>query len=278
MKRKLHFTLLAIAAMLLICSCSSDSDPVPQGPLRPHLYEQDSLALAEIWKAGKGELWDTKWDMNDFTTWGGVSAYLSDPKTNEYRVFQINLSCTTPRQVGILSPEVSKLTELRFLYLDGKGWGGALPESISELKKLEEISILNTTFFGEMPSGLLSLPKLRYFTLDGSKIVGKLPEDITQTAPSLVTVDIRNSSLSGKIPSGITVQMNLDGNEFTEYPFEYLVKGSPFISMRHNKITGLIPDSILNDLYWKDNFQIRVHPQKESYGYSNIPDDWWKPF
>lgn len=53
MKRKLHFTLLAIAAMLLICSCSSDSDPVPQGPLRPHLYEQDSLALAEIWKAGK---------------------------------------------------------------------------------------------------------------------------------------------------------------------------------------------------------------------------------
>lgn len=276
MKRVYIFFLFVVTTLLSICSCSSDSDPdpVPQGPPPPHLYEQDSLALVEIWKAGAGEYWTTKWDLNDFMTWGGVSGVVSNPETNEHRVVALKINSPGEELVANLSPEIVKLTELRYLYLSGKGWGGHMPKEIAELKYLREVSILDTNFEGEIPEGIFSLPELFFFQIDGSNISGELPSDITQTNPELFWIRLRYCHLSGKIPSGIKVSIDLEGNDYTEFPYEYLEKSAHPMSLRYNKITGVIPDSILNDAYKMKRLEVNVDPQQKGYGYSNEPDDW----
>lgn len=282
MKKTLYLTWVAIVAIFIVCSCSSDSDPVvPEGPPPPHLNKQDSLALVAIYKEGGGEFWDYKWDLNDCETWVGGRSYLVDPETNEYRLWFLHLVCNTNDVVGTLSEEIGKLTELKVLLMDGRGFGGNLPASLSELKNLEEVSIIKTSLSGKIPEGILSLPKLKFFTIDGCRLSGELPKDITETSPTVLNMGLMDNHLSGKLPSGIKVRwLNLDGNDYTEYPFEYLVPSKdpdfagPCIFMRDNKISGIIPDSILNDPKLITKLDVYSNPQKKGYGFSNAPEDW----
>lgn len=283
MKKTIYNAWMAVAILLMVSSCSSDPDPVvPKGSPPPFVNRQDSLALVAIYKEGGGEQWTTyKWDLNDILTWGGVNGRLVDPETNEHRVDALHLACFTPYQVGVLSEEIGKLTELRVLLMDGEGFGGNLPASFSELKNLEEISIINTSFSGELPEGLLSLPKLELFTIVGCKLSGELPKDITETAPTVQIIKLYDNHLSGKIPRGIRFRyLGLDGNDYTEYPFEYMTishqpgEEGPWVSMVKNKIRGTIPDSILNDPFWLNKLRLLANPQKEGYGFSNEPEGW----
>ena len=220
-----HFlTCFAILSTLWICSCSSDPEIIePEGPPAPFINQQDMEALRAIYKEGGGEYWDVPWDLSDSTKWAGVSARLVNPETNEYRIYWLHIVCNKNYQVGVLSKEIEKLTELQILYIDGEGIGGELPSTLSNLKELRELSFINTSFRGKIPEGIVSLPNMRFFKLINCNLSGELPKDITETAPSLLQMDLSLNNLSGKIPSGLKARyLNLEYNNFTEYPYEYL--------------------------------------------------------
>ena len=235
------------------------------------------MALVALYKAGGGEFWDNKWDLNDFSTWTGVGGYLSDSATNEYRVETLHLVCNTPDQKGVLSEEIGKLTGLKVLLIDGKGFGGALPASISNLKNLEEISIVGTSIRGQIPEGILSLPKVWRIIISECELSGELPKDITKTASNLAIVDLSRNHLRGELPNNIKgIRLDLDYNDYTKFPFEYIIQREELsfkgdLYMKHNKITGVIPDSILNNPEWIGDLNLYTNPKKEGYGYTNAP-------
>lgn len=277
MEKNHYIVWIAFIILSIASSCSSDPDPSPVGPPAPHISRQDSLALVALYKAGGGEFWDNKWDLNDFSTWTGVGGYLSDSATNEYRVEKLYLVCNTPFPKGVLSEEIGKLTGLRVLLIDGKGFEGALPTSISNLKNLEEISIVGTSIMGQIPEGILSLPKVWRIIMSECELSGELPKDITETAPSLTIVDLSRNHLRGELPNNIKgIRLDLDYNDYTKFPFEYIIQREELsfkgdLYMKHNKITGIIPDSILNNPKWIGDLNLYTNPQKKGYGYANAP-------
>lgn len=276
--------IIAIMILAIIGSCSSNDIPVePEGPPAPHLSREDSLVLVTLYKEGGGEFWDNKWDLNDkVENWKGISCYLVDTPKNEYRVNALHLVCNTNAPRGILPKEIEKLTYLEILMMDGKGFAGPLPASLSILKNLIKISIAETSISGQIPEGILSLPELRKFYLIRSELSGELPKDITKTAPSLEYIDFSGNHLTGEIPKFLNpniIILDLWYNDFTQYPFEHIIQRKEhgiktIIDMKFNKITGVIPDSILNNPEWLKDLEIYGYPQKEGYGYSNAP---WPP-
>lgn len=270
--------IIAIMILSIIGSCSSNDIPVePEGPPARHLSREDSLVLVTLYKDGGGEYWDNKWDLNDkVENWQGISCYLVDTPKNEYRVNALHLVCNTNAPRGILSEEIEKLSYLEILMMDGKGFAGPLPASLSNLKDLIRLSIAETSISGQIPEGILSLPKLRKIYLTRCELSGELPKDITETAPSLEYIDFSGNHLTGEIPSTLKESIQfilLNNNDFIQYPFEYITKQEvkTVIHMKFNKITGVIPDSILNNPKWLDDLEINGYPQKEGYGYSNAP-------
>ena len=279
MKQTYHIIWVVFIILLIISSCSSDSAPPPVDPPSPHISREDSLALVAIYKEGNGENWDNKWDLNDISTWTGVGGYLSDSATNEYRVEKLHLVCNASYPKGVLSDEIGKLTGLRVLQIDGEGFEGGLPASISNLKSLEEISIVGTSIIGQIPEGILSLPKLWRVIISQCELSGELPKDITETAPSLVRIDLSRNHLRGELPNnikGTLLEFYLNHNDYTKFPFEYITKRETLgfkgdIYMDHNKITGVINDSILNNPKWIGDLNLYTNPQKKGYGYTNAP-------
>lgn len=197
--------------------------------------------------------------------------------TTEYRVEKLHLVCNTSYPKGVLSDEIGKLTGLRVLQIDGEGFEGGLPASISNLKSLEEISIVGTSIMGQIPEGILSLPKLWRVIISQCELSGELPKDITETAPSLTIVDLSRNHLRGELPNNIkSIRLDLDYNDYTKFPFEYIIKREELgfkgnIYMKHNKIAGIIPDSILNNPKWIGDLNLYTNPQKKGYGYTNAP-------
>ena len=273
--------IIAIMILAIIGSCSSNDIPVePEGPPAPHLSREDSLVLVTLYKEGGGEFWDNKWDLNDkVENWKGISCYLVDTPKNEYRVNALHLLCNTNGPRGILSEDIEKLSYLEVLLMDGEGFAGTLPASLSNLKDLKEVSIIGTSISGQIPEGILSLPELRRLTLARCELSGELPKDIIDTAPSLEYINFSENHLTGEIPKFLNsnvIILDLWYNDFIQYPFEYITQRKEHgiktvIDMKFNKITGAIPDSILNNPEWLKDLEIYGYPQKEGYGYSNAP-------
>lgn len=271
--------LLNLCVALIMCSaCSNEIEqPLDPQPQAPKLNVKDSLAIVDIWKKSDGENWVIKWDLKDFHTWGGAGLYL-DPATNEYRVVKLQINIPVNEDVrGEISPRLGDLTELRCFRVSGLGITGEIPQSISNLKKIEIFEIQYTDVTGTLPTCLFSMPNIRELNISAnSSITGNLPREILNLPHDMVYVAFMHNNLSGKIPSGINLNntLLLDNNRFTEFPFEYCQKGKTAMSMSGNEISGLIPDSILNNEYELSRLKAMTLGQKEGFVFENAPDNW----
>ena len=108
-------------------------------------------------------------------------------------------------------------------------------------------------------------------------ITGELPEELSQVNKPNAKYRFWYNSLTGKVPSGIVLEfLNLMGNKYTEYPFEYCFEGKTNVGMEENYISGTIPDSVLADSYALEKLQILTINQKDECKFSNAPD-WFYP-
>lgn len=279
MKTNSLFYCLSLFVLFFFFGCTSDegSDLPPQKPV-PHLNISDSLAVVDIWEKSDGINWFIKWDLNDIHTWGGTS-WILNPINNEYRIVELNINVPVNENVrGYISPKIGDLTELRYFNVGGTGITGDIPESLANLTHLLELNIQKTSIGGHIPPKLFLLPEIRWLNISANpSIRGELPEEIAQMNPTVITCRLSENSLSGKIPSGIKIRLlELQGNKYTEYPFEYCKEGTTNVILDNNYLSGLIPDSILQDEKALNKLYHTTFNQKAGYGFSNTPESWGK--
>lgn len=272
----LRYSIFVLFFSLFIHACDNDKEKFEPPPVQPHFSVKDSLALVDIYEQGDGKNWFVRWDLTNVYTWGGVGAYL-DSVEMEWRVIYLDIPWGT--QNGMLSPKVGDLSELRRLTLSGHGFHGMIPAEIGKLSKLESLQIYSTDMEGGIPKEIFGLPYLYELRIaDNLNLI--LPDEVSNYSPEYFGVcQLINNNFGGKVPSGIKVQMNLSENNYTEVPFEYYTDTSkPYLNLSYNKISGVIPDYVLNDSVAMCRLVLMAYPQQKGYGYTNIPEKYIKKY
>ena len=250
-------------------SCSDDGPAVPTERPEPTMNASDSLALVDIYKAADGDKWLIKWDLTNWHSWGGAGA-VYDSVNNEYRIVQLILNQdSSPEPQGIISERVGDLPYLVYFAAGGSGYTGEIPESLFRLQHLQHVRILGTSIGGEIPGYVFQAPSLEMLELNGNGFYGEIPDEIAEWDNPDAQCWLCFNHLSGKVPEGINIAwLQLRNNEYTEYPFDYLFTDTRVI-MFNNYITGVIPDSVLNDL--EALKRLWMYSAGE---FTNEPD-WW---
>lgn len=277
-KMKKQFLKITTLLLGVLCSCSNEHELIPQ-ERAPYLNVSDSLAVVDLWKKADGPNWLVKWDLKDITTWGGAGIRL-DKEKNEYRIVYLNMNGSAESNAkGYLSESIGDLPELDMFYLAGSGISGQIPQSLSKLEKLRILVIKGTSIADTLPKFLFQYPEIEQLEIAGNPLIhGKLPDEIKEIPPKMYLFGLYGNNLSGRIPDGIKFHgrliLRLDKNSFSEIPFSYCQNTKFRISVKENKITGVIPDSILQNPGSMLQLRSMTYKQKPGYGFENAPDDW----
>lgn len=174
---------------------------------------------------------------------------------------------TTPTQIP---SEIGQLTKLRELNIFGSLTGssssiegGALPESIGNLRALEILCIGLMNCSGSIPSTFANLSNLRVLTLSSNNLSGEIPSELGRLT-GVMQLDLSYNQLTGPLPESICNLSNLclfnvGQNDLSgELPADL---GRLFDSVgtfwevdfniADNHFSGKIPDSILSHPKWK---------------------------
>lgn len=261
MNKKSIFLLSVIG--LLSCS---NKEKFPENEAIP-LNKQDSLAIVDIYnKTGGGTKWAYSWNLHDIKTWYTVT--LREIK-GEYRVVGFQLADINPgRPSGYIPESICSLTELEDLSISSEKIYGKLPESISKLTKLRNLTI-KTTNLTILPPEVGELQQLERLYLFFNSFEGNLPKELGNL-PSNTKIWIQNNKFSGTVPLEILKNRSdiiLDHNNFTELPWECWLNDEYTIpSILYNKLSGTVPDEVLNCEKW-NLFKDKIFPQQKGYGY-----------
>ncbi len=287
-------------ALLLLAGCQSDDSPDVRVDTTPHLNVSDSLALVKVYSTIGP--WNSKWNLDDITTWDGVTTAL-DESTNELRV--IGLEAYNGFGFHDQIPaEIGQLTELRILVLAGGHLCGSIPKEIGELKKLERLSFGTNDMTGGIPESIGNLIHLKRLDIIHTKLSDTIPESIGNLV-NLSWLYLSDNQLSGNVPKGLAnltklKQAYFDHNHLTgEFPLDILLdkseaflydfsdndiellsfdvwkddfKGYPPI-LKRNRLTGEIPQWVLKSKRWKEYASVCISTQQDGYGYSNYTSE-----
>lgn len=106
---------------------------------------------------------------------------------------------------GRIPNSIGQLKDLQELRIYGNQFTGAIPSSIGQLKSLREIDISYNALSGKIPDSIGRLKSLKYLYLNGNQLSGNVPKSIGLIT-SLLHVQLTFNSLSGDTPETI-VQM-----------------------------------------------------------------------
>lgn len=192
------------------------------------LRQQDSLALVALYNATDGPNWTRKsnWLTGPLETWQGVTF-------EEGRVVKLNLgNASTPAAglVGTLPEELSNLTAIREISMERNKLSGTLPDSWSALVNLQYLSLVLNQLSGTLPMSWSFLVNLQDLFLGGNQLTGTLPESWSALV-NLQRLNLYSNRLTGTVPASWSSLIQL----------RMLVLGN-------NKISGLFDFSSLTNL------------------------------
>lgn len=284
MKSLIYSSLLLSA--YLVSSCDKNNLE-PEIQVMPKLNIQDSLAMIDIYEMGNISNWyyeNENWNPADLKTWRSIK-YELDTITKEYRIVELHIVTdwggTVPSE-GAISSKIGNLSELRLLQIVGDRISGELPQEIGKLKNLTHLEIFKTNLSGSLPDDLFNSSYYRVMIAHNPKITGTLPSSLAylESIPYKTEFYIGDTGITGKIPKGIHANIKLENNNLTEYPFEYTLQYDDSqnltteyigVTAHRNRISGTIPDEILNDTVRIFALTRHVGYQQEGYGYTNMP-------
>ncbi|KAH0733747.1 hypothetical protein KY285_009454 [Solanum tuberosum] len=149
-----------------------------------------------------------------------LSGYFPKTKWNssasliELDLSWVNFSCNLPESLGY------HLTSLRSLDLAFCNLRGPIPESLSNLTRIEHLYLDGNSLNGTIPPGMLSLPSLNTIDLEGNHLQGHLPHSI-QNLVNLTLLDLSFNNFSG----------------FVDVSFFSNLKQLFYLSLSYNKIS-----------------------------------------
>ena len=280
-----------LPASIVVTGCSSDD--IETADTTPHLNRNDSLAMVNIYKAIGP--WDSQWDINDISTWDGLEMAV-DEATNEVRIVGFEVYNGTFH--GSLPAEICKLTELRRLVLTGGDLRGNIPENIGDLRHLIVLTLGSNKISGKIPESIGQLKDIRHLDFRFNELDDTVPESIGKLE-NLEYLYIYHTRVHGNIPKSLANLKNLKRAELSEnhfsgvFPIEILRKDFPFCCennditelpfevwsddkdiaaplLQGNRLSGEVPDWVLETNKWKQDGDVCTRCQQEGYGYTNV--------
>ncbi|XP_019174760.1 PREDICTED: probable inactive receptor kinase At5g67200 [Ipomoea nil] len=94
-------------------------------------------------------------------------------------------------------PDLSRLVNLKVLFLDSNLFSGLIPPSISTLHRLKTLDLSHNNLTGNIPASFNGLDRLYYLRLDSNRLNGSVPA-LNQT--TLQIFNVSQNILSGPIP------------------------------------------------------------------------------
>ncbi|KAG5574068.1 hypothetical protein H5410_063834 [Solanum commersonii] len=110
----------------------------------------------------------------------------------ELDLFAVNVSDNLPESLGY------HLTSLRSLALAYCNLRGPIPESLSNLTRIEYLYLSHNSLNGTIPPGMLSLPSLKLIDLKANMLQGHLPHSI-QNLVNLTYLILSFNNFSGRV-------------------------------------------------------------------------------
>lgn len=136
---------------------------------------------------------------------------------------------------GTLTGDIGNFPELQTLDLSqNNGLTGILPSAIVNLKKLENLFLVDCNFNGPIPDGIGSLTQLVSLSLASNNFNGPIPPSIGKMS-NLSLLDLTDNKLSGTIPVSDGTSPGLD----------LLLKAKHF-HLGKNQLTGGIPSNLFS--------------------------------
>ncbi|KAK3013079.1 hypothetical protein RJ639_008676 [Escallonia herrerae] len=154
------------------------------------------------------------WGGSDFCKWEGIRECIKG-RVTKLVLEHLNLSGTLDGrtlsrldQLRVLSfkensifgpiPNLSRLVNLKSLFLNDNNFSGDFPASISVLHRLKVVVLSGNRISGGIPESLLKLRRLYVLYLQDNRFNGGIPP-LNQT--SLRFFNVSNNQLSGNIPA-----------------------------------------------------------------------------
>ncbi|CAH1422944.1 unnamed protein product [Lactuca virosa] len=130
----------------------------------------------------------------------------------------ISLDLSKSQISGELGPEISRLTQLKYLNLSFNHLSGQIPSSISNCSRLQQLDLSLNDLTGKIPDSFGNL-RLKSLILSNNSLNGSIPESIFHIS-GLEVLLLSSNQLTGLIPSnlGNATMLNklcLDDNHFT---------------------------------------------------------------
>ncbi|KAK6938033.1 Leucine-rich repeat-containing N-terminal, plant-type [Dillenia turbinata] len=172
-------------------------------------------------------------------------------------------------------PDLSPLTELKFLYLNKSGFSGPFPwdslsnmtglvalsvgdnpfdlspfpEQVLDLLRLNWLYMSNCSIGGRIPPGIGNLTELMNLELSRNYISGQIPQEISKLT-KLWQLELYFNNLTGKIPAGFGNLTNLQKFDASGNNLEGDLSEIRFLTqlttlqLYENQLTGEIPPEI----------------------------------
>ncbi|TVU33412.1 hypothetical protein EJB05_25228, partial [Eragrostis curvula] len=148
---------------------------------------------------------------------------------------------------GILDgAHIVKLSNLAILDLGANKFRGKIPNSIGQLKRLQELHLDYNNMSGELPSTLTNCTNLITIDLKSNNFTGLLAKVNFSNLPNLRTIDLLRNNFSGTIPESIYSCSNLTAlrlsvNNLHGQLSEGLgnLKSLTFLSLAYNHFTNI---------------------------------------
>eukprot|EP00984_Skeletonema_dohrnii_P011709 scaffold4693_cov113-Skeletonema_dohrnii-CCMP3373.AAC.2 len=178
-----------------------------------------------------------------------VDQLLNIPCPPKTAVTKIDLTSMYEYLNGTLINNLYMLTNLHRLNLMKNEIRGTVPESFSELKKLEFLDLSDNLMTSQLPRNLPSTLEEVWF--ENNAFTGSIPDDFSRFE-ALRFIDMSNNQLTGTIPSYFTEMIRLNslalaGNQLTGSIPDFDAPGMDVLDFTDNKLTGM-PDIFPPDL------------------------------
>ena len=204
-------------------------------------------------------------DAARITAWNGI--HIHDRRVDSILLARRGISGAIPPQLGRLTnlkwldlngnqltgpipTELSRLTNLESLDLNGNQLTGPIPTELNRLTNLRSLDLHNNLLTGSIPSELGRLTNLESLDLNGNQLTGPIPTELNRLT-NLRSLDLHNNQLTGPIPTELgqltnLVYLRLNSNQLTgSIPSELgRLANLRDLAMADNQLTGTIPSEL----------------------------------
>lgn len=208
------------------------------------ISKSEKSALVDLYNSTNGDAWTISWNLNSSSeNWHGV--LIKDDHV-------VSIVLTNNNLQGIIPESIGNLKYLDNLDLAFNKLTGELPIEISKLSHLKVLKLEMNRLKGVLPKNFDKLVVLEELILFNNMIEGEIPESIGQ-AKNLKIINLSSNFLSGGLPKSIEnlSQLNsleLFGNKFAGQIDVDLgkLKNLSELVLAYNNFEGAIPEGIQN--------------------------------